>query len=89
MKSEDLDVKQVRKMMKNLVENQRFPVTDFKVREARLTEDGAVEIGGGFAYMHPESFREVYGESEYQLLLARPRVPSPYPDSGEEDGASV
>lgn len=43
-----------------------------------LTVEGAVKFDGG--YMHPESYRQLFGEAAYQELLAGPRVKSEYTD---------
>jgi hypothetical protein len=45
-----------------------------------LNTDGVVEFNCGdlHGFMHPFSFRDLYGEDAYQELLARPRVLSPY-----------
>jgi hypothetical protein len=47
-----------------------------------LTVGGAVKFPGG--YMHPESFRNLWGEEAYQELLERPRVVCEY-DYEDED----
>lgn len=48
----------------------------------RLTVSGVVSLGG-FAFMHPESFRQEFGEEVYQELLSRPRIVCVY-DYDEE-----
>lgn len=45
--------------------------------DARMDTEGCVVFPGG-VFMHPLSFRDIFGEDAYQELLARPRVPSPY-----------
>ena len=47
-----------------------------------LTVGGAVKFPGG--YMHPESFRNLWGEEAYQELLERPRVVCEYDYEDEE-----
>jgi hypothetical protein len=42
-----------------------------------ISYEGVVCIPG-VAYMHPEAFRDLMGEDEYQELLSRPRRPSEY-----------
>lgn len=44
--------------------------------------DSRMDTGG---CMHPYSFRDMFGEEMYQELLARPRVPSPYPDDENDE----
>jgi hypothetical protein len=45
-----------------------------------LDTNGVVVINTGVirAWMHPYSFRDIYGEEAYQELLKRPRVQSEY-----------
>jgi len=51
-----------------------------------LTVDGVVlfSVNGISGFMHPPAFRDLNGEEAYQELLARPRVPSPYPELAGE-----
>ena len=39
-----------------------------------LTVGGAVQMPEARGYMHPYTFRDLFGEEEYQKLLARNRV---------------
>ena len=39
-----------------------------------LTVGGVVQMPGAKGYLHPYTFRDIFGETEYQKLLARPRV---------------
>lgn len=46
-------------------------------KDVRLSVGGVV-IGPRGIMMHPESFREVFGEIAFQELLARPRIVTSY-----------
>lgn len=77
-----LDLKTVREMKRQLESSDTKPSDDyytFPIKIA-LTVDGVVLLG--LNMMHPESFRVVFGEEEYQKLLKQPRVANPY---GDED----
>jgi len=50
--------------------------------KVRLTVSGAVYFPGGF--MHPISFREMFGQEMWEELLARPRIVTSY-DIPEEE----
>jgi len=52
-------------------------------QNVHLTVSGAVVFDGGF--MHPETFRNIFGEESYQELLSRPRIVTSY-DIEDEDG---
>ena len=45
--------------------------------EVCLTIGGVVSMGNG-CYMHPDSFRDEFGQDAYRELLTRPRVICPY-----------
>ena len=56
---------------------------DYTLAPGELHEDvrlsiGGVVIGPRGMMMHPESFRETFGEIAYQELLARPRIVTSY-----------
>ena len=69
-----------RKIVESLKGSSVIPLNppDFTVEDFHLTTDGEVVFPMGF--MHLYTFRDIYGEEEYQKLLARPRVASPYPE---------
>lgn len=56
---------------------------DYKLAAGELHKDvrlsiGGVVIGPRGIMMHPQSFRETFGETAYQELLARPRIVTSY-----------
>lgn len=53
---------------------------------AILTVDGVVITKTGpFMCMHPYAFRDMFGEEEYQKLIAGPRAPYPQWIFGPKD----
>jgi hypothetical protein len=48
-----------------------------------LTVGGAIKYGCG--YIHPEHFRDMFGEEAYQEVLARPRIVCEYDYEEETD----
>ena len=79
--SEKLDAKVVRELVKQLTSSDITPSPSGNYSgfaAPKLTVDGVVLIG--CITMHPNTFKDIFGEEAYQELLKQPKVPNPYGD---------
>lgn len=77
---EQIDVGMIKELAKQLASSDVMPDhCEGLAAPPVLTVDGVVLMGN--AMMHPNSFKDVFGEDAYQELLKRPRVASPYSES--------
>lgn len=76
--SDKLDVKTIRELVKQLSSTDIAPKNYIFPVKPVLTVDGVVLMGSGM--MHPDAFKNVFGEEAYQELLKQPRVLNPYGD---------
>lgn len=74
-----LTVALIRKMKKQLESVAVRGDIYLPMAEPHMTVDGVVTIG--LCFMHPETFRDVFGETAYQELLTKPRIANPFSDS--------
>lgn len=73
-----LDAKTIRELKRQIESVEiKFPI--YLPISVEMTVDGVV-VFGNLVYMHPYTFKDMYGIEAYEELLNRPRIPSPYGD---------
>ena len=69
----EINIETARALKNNLASSVVSPTAKRHIiEEWKLTKGGVVV--GPAGWMHPMTFRDVFGEEEYQALLDRPRV---------------